>query len=196
MWSKEQWIEKARESIRYFDNPYRNGKPSGAMDRLRESIADRWFFDEEFNVVDFPEEYLQDLLETYKPTFHSVWHEGLINGETRTDIPLQFLTKIRDRFPIPSEFVVREPKFVVPDYGRTFDTGLAILPSGRIGNYDALRQELFENDEEFRGWGDFELVMLVEVWADGGDDGHTHYELIGWAYAWGEMLQTLTSFKY
>lgn len=71
---------------------------------------------------------------------------------------------VRGDFPVPTEFVIIEPKFCVPQMGRWFWSSL-YLPK------EYTRKQ--ENDE---------YIVCVEIWEDEGDDGHTHMVLQGYAF--------------
>lgn len=68
------------------------------------------------------------------------------------------------RYCLPSDFSrVSEPQFVIPQYGRFYDT--------------TLQGKLLKEDPS--GWKFYDQVMGVEMYENWGDDGHTDWTLIG-----------------
>ena len=81
-----------------------------------------------------------------------------------------------DQVPVPTEFVITETQICTPSYARVLVTPFYML-NGNIVDYDELLQE-----KPFYGTCSYETVFLVEVWENGGDDGHIDYRHKGYRY--------------
>ena len=95
---------------------------------------------------------------------------------------------------LPTEMVVKEPKLVVPQEGRIFETRFYRYPMEKFGSktpryecpivdYDGLMAMYKANGQEFHGTGmGPEQVLLVEVYWDFGYDGHTDCQHVGYRF--------------
>jgi len=84
-----------------------------------------------------------------------------------------------ETFPLPTEMVVWQPGYVIPDMGRCYRLRYHEC-DGKF--YDTMT-ELRESDEfQLNGWNNFKdaNIYLYEVWRNYGDDGHTEYSLSCW----------------
>lgn len=79
-------------------------------------------------------------------------------------------------FPVPTETVVYEARMVVPLMARAFRTDLYLL-NGSVVPYNQVSRR-----PGFRGTAYETLIVMVEVWADAGEDGHTDWEHVGWRF--------------
>jgi len=90
-------------------------------------------------------------------------------------------------FYLPTETVILEPKIVVPDVGRYWETR-KFLFGNRVVDYKKL-QELHESAiperGEWCGYSGYPSVYLIEDYQNAGDDGHTRYERVGYILTWG-----------
>ena len=89
--------------------------------------------------------------------------------------PLDFIKNVAGTFYLPTEVVVTEPGIVTPQVGRYYETdhylrGTDILTYLQLCKLPGFNGTRLETE-----------IFLYEVWADYGSDGHTNYELRGWA---------------
>lgn len=91
---------------------------------------------------------------------------------------------------LPTQMVVRKPELVQPQRGRVFGTGLYVY-EGAVVDYNGLRAccEKRRPRRKFEGTGSYEEVVLVEVYADHGDEGHTNYCLAGYRFVGENALE-------
>lgn len=95
---------------------------------------------------------------------------------------------------LPTECVVTEPKIVMPQIARAFRTDL-YLYENEIVDYNTLRNKV--GIDKFKGSGYYESVILLEVWEDSGDDGHTGFTLKGFVFVKESNLkESLKTKKY
>ena len=78
-------------------------------------------------------------------------------------------------FYLPTEVVIREPQIAVPVEGRVYKVGL-FLKNGSIMTYEEISKL-----DGFNGTYWEQELMLVEIYLNGGEDGHTRYVLEGYA---------------
>jgi len=97
----------------------------------------------------------------------------------------QFCKDIYDSWqvPVPTEVVVTEPKYCVPQYARVYRVHRWLV-DGEILDYDRLRKL-----DNFHGTANYNQILLVEVWIDRGDDGHTAYYHRGYRFITAEDFQ-------
>ena len=95
---------------------------------------------------------------------------------------------------IPYEYVVRNPKLCLPLQGRYWELSKVLTPDRekivdwRNGPYYESISQCMENDI----W-----LYLVEIFEDWGDDGHTEYQLMGYAIMTNSQLKKyLERFDY
>ena len=86
-------------------------------------------------------------------------------------------------FYLPTETVANEPRIVIPRAGRYYEIDLyaRLYEEERDCEY----WELFTYDKlkqlpDFHGTSKEKQVYLYEIWADFGNDGHIHYDLMYW----------------
>jgi hypothetical protein len=89
-----------------------------------------------------------------------------------------------------TELRVRKPETVRPDRARVFETELYLF-DGEVVDYNGLRDrcEKRRPHKRFAGTSEHESVVLVEVYADHGDDGHIRNELIGYRFVGEKALE-------
>ena len=82
-------------------------------------------------------------------------------------------------YPLPTEVVIREPQFVVPQMGRIYRTGLMLehLPGSREAVDTVVMVEHYPGSREA-----VDTVVMVEHYCNRGDDGHTEMELEGYIF--------------
>jgi hypothetical protein len=95
---------------------------------------------------------------------------------------------------LPTEMLVRKPELVQPRRGRIFKTGLH-LRKGFAMSYEELLAHYARLGEQFPGTYVCEDVVLVEVYAHGGDDGHTDYRLVGYRFVGEKALEARNEWK-
>ena len=78
---------------------------------------------------------------------------------------------------MPTEVVVYKPEFSIPMQARVYKTHL-YWHENKVKDYN----ELMKTARPFKGTSYHDEIMLVEVWLENGDDGHTSYRLDGWRY--------------
>jgi hypothetical protein len=84
--------------------------------------------------------------------------------------------RLRETIPVPTEFVVYSPKLCTPKYARVYNVSKWIV-NGEILDYKTL-----SSTRHFKGTYSHDEIILVEVWSNYGDDGHTHYRHVGYRY--------------
>lgn len=82
---------------------------------------------------------------------------------------------------LPTEILVRKPELVQPRRGRIFKTNL-YLKKGFVFTYERLRKHHEKLGNTMPYPDGMEEVVLVEVYANHGDDGHINYELVGYRF--------------
>lgn len=89
-----------------------------------------------------------------------------------------------------TELRVNKPGPVYPDRARIFETHLYLF-DGEVVDYNGLRDRCQKRRprEKFEGTSAHENVVLVEVYADHGDDGHIRNELIGYRFVGEKALE-------
>jgi hypothetical protein len=81
-----------------------------------------------------------------------------------------------------TEFVVTEPKFVIPQIEKAWPLNLWLI-NGKLHDYDALpKGPSFEGTCALK---DCQL-WITEVWHKTGSDGHTENIQVGWVYTVGK----------
>jgi len=85
-------------------------------------------------------------------------------------------------FYIPTEFVINKPQVVCPtQIARVFSTNKYIY-NGEHYTYEELVELTIKNTGKFDGIINRDEILLVEIWADYGSDGHREYRLRGWRF--------------
>lgn len=84
-------------------------------------------------------------------------------------------------FYLPTETVMTEPGFVVPKVARTFGTRYHEY-EGKFLSADEVQRRVVATGQDYRGSAYYPEVILVEVWEDYGDDGHTEYMHYGYRF--------------
>jgi hypothetical protein len=100
---------------------------------------------------------------------------------------LPFLMNRYQTYNLPTEFVMREPGFVVPTQARIYRTDLFVtsLPGREIllNRSDLAKYAQRIKKQEFKGvWDVGEEVFMVEHYENYGDDGHTEMTLMGYYF--------------
>jgi len=89
---------------------------------------------------------------------------------------------------LPTEMVVSKPERVEPRRGRVFSTDMLFYKGEAVSSgwlHDYKRRQ----GESFEGTFNYEGVVLVEVYGDSGDDGHTDYNLVGYRFVGTKALE-------
>ena len=81
-----------------------------------------------------------------------------------------------EEIPVPTEMVITEPKLAVPQYARVYRTGQYIL------NDEIVEYHTLAKIPNFKGTNNYDEILLVEVWLDNGDDGHTIFSHEGFRF--------------
>lgn len=89
---------------------------------------------------------------------------------------IQFLARRHCQHPLPTQVVITDPKFLVPQIARTYETGLYIL-GDHVVDYRVLHTA-----QGFHGTSAYPHVVFREVWENCGEDGHVDYSLQGWVF--------------
>jgi hypothetical protein len=92
---------------------------------------------------------------------------------------------------IPEETVVLAPRFVCPDQARAFRTGLYLfaMSDSSVKQPTDIETIISAIGDKFRGTSQFDEVLLVEVWSNSGDDGHTEWRHEGYRFVDEQALQ-------
>ena len=77
--------------------------------------------------------------------------------------------------PLETEYVVKEPQFIVPLYARKYKTYLYLLDGMCV-----TCEYLSLHTPSFKGTSSFPSVYMFEVWEDLGVDGHIEQHLVGY----------------
>jgi hypothetical protein len=84
-------------------------------------------------------------------------------------------------FYLPTETVVTKPELVVPKAARTFNTRYHEY-EGKFFSTDEVQRRVVATGQDYRGSAYYPEVVMVEVWEDHGDDGHSEYEHFGYRF--------------
>jgi len=84
---------------------------------------------------------------------------------------------------VPTEFVVNKAQMCEPTQARIFNTRKWVV-NGKIVDYDYLRKL-----DGFKGTCHHDSVLLVEVWVNNGEDGHTSFNHLGYRYIQQSLFQ-------
>jgi hypothetical protein len=84
-------------------------------------------------------------------------------------------------FYLPTEVVVNKPEFVTPAVARVFRTQYHEY-EGKFLSTHELQHRVTATGQDYRGSAYYPEVVMVEVWEDRGDDGHTEYEHFGYRF--------------
>ena len=87
------------------------------------------------------------------------------------------MISVAQRVYMATEFVISKPEHLIPAEARVYNTHLYWFEDKAV-DYDFLSKHA----RPFLGTSNHDSLMLVEVWTDYGDDGHTAYSLQGWMY--------------
>lgn len=94
-------------------------------------------------------------------------------------------------FNIPVECVVDTPQIVTPDQGRAHPSIWYYDDKSNTHDNLILTYEQLAKRSDFRGTSYFKRIYLMEIWSDGGDDGHTDYFLCGYAFVFERDVQDI-----
>ena len=89
------------------------------------------------------------------------------------------MVSIYQRINLPTEIVIDKPQYVIPQQARIYSTYLYWVDD-RIMDYKTLLNS--KKAEGFKGISHYDSIVLVEIWSNYGDDGHTEYNFYGWRY--------------
>ena len=85
--------------------------------------------------------------------------------------------------PLPTEIVIREAGFQVPNYKRVYyNTFLYFYDDCIMTGPEIVRSVQGKVNEIFRAMSDYPEVNIHEIFVDCGDDGHTDYQFVGWKF--------------
>ena len=93
------------------------------------------------------------------------------------------------QYPLPTEIVLHEAGFHVPDMARVYRTELLVHTNSK-GRTSVLTDKQATDIFGYDTRDKCVEVILAEVWYNDGDDGHTHFFLHGWVFLTQEMLDT------
>lgn len=91
------------------------------------------------------------------------------------EIPFEFNLRCMRTFYIPTQIVIKDVDSYVPIQARYWEID-RWLYEGQIVTYEFL-QKL----PNFRGYGNYTQLYIIELWEDVGDDGHIEQRLAGYA---------------
>jgi len=93
------------------------------------------------------------------------------------------------QIPLPTEVVVREPRYVVPDFARIYKTNLFFSEDNTVVSDKEIREKYTKPVvEEIEGGTSkyykvqARSIHLAEQWVDGGSDGHIEPFLSGYRF--------------
>lgn len=98
-----------------------------------------------------------------------------------SDIPKEInLRTIARKFYLPTEVIIRKAGIQVPDEVRCYSTGYY-----HVAREILTHREVYDRSKKLWPKGNFSTakydeILLVEVWASCGDDGHTDHKQQGW----------------
>lgn len=95
---------------------------------------------------------------------------------------------------LPTEIVVRAPELVQPRRGRIFSTEMYLYGDKPVDS-NWLSDHCSRLGERFDGTASYEAVVLVEVYSNHGDDGHTNYELVGYRFVGEKALEARNEWR-
>jgi len=95
---------------------------------------------------------------------------------------------------LPTEKIVRGNEVPECRRGRVFNTR-ALFFGDKVMSYDDLHAHYVKLGEQFPGTSAFEQLMMVEVYEDRGDDGHTDYRLVGYRFVNEKALEERNSWS-
>lgn len=90
--------------------------------------------------------------------------------------------------PVPTEMVISQAGFYSPKMARVWNAYMYYY-DGQIMTYQELYKAVVAKTGNFPGTSHFPHVLLVEVWDNQGDDGHTEFGLVGWRFVTDETLE-------
>lgn len=82
---------------------------------------------------------------------------------------------------LPTEMVISKPKFCVPNYARAYYTKRWYY-QGDILDYKTLLDRSIKDTGSFMGSGNYKEIIMVEDWANRGDDGHVGMVMYGYIF--------------
>lgn len=119
------------------------------------------------------------------------WKEDydLIEVYSLKEIPEEFHLRDTQQFGIPTEIVIMDTKAVEPIQARYWRIDRWLV-DGEIVNYGFL-QKL----PDFKGYGKYAQLYVVELWGDEGDDGHINQILQGYGLTT-EIKKVIKHFRW
>ena len=90
------------------------------------------------------------------------------------ELPKEMLLGNVQQFGIPTEFYIKDNQNVTPIQARYWEVNRWYYEK-QIVDYDFLHAL-----PNFKGYGNYTQLYLIELWEDKGDDGHTEQDLVGY----------------